>query len=293
MNKKIMAIGAHADDVELHFGGTLFKYMDRGYEIVYVMSTNNMSGSKRVLQPDGSHLKSDVFYVAETMAYRKQEAADAAKLFNTAPIHLDHPQRHCHVRDGRGGLRQMELRYGCELPEVVPGNVPSILTAFEDQASIDSLAGLILKHDPEVIFTHGLAEVNPEHHCTFLLVKNAYWKAEKQGYRGSLLMGVRGFAELGKFAGCWETWVDVTGFFDRRMAAVNKHVSQYPPEFKRGITHWREIYSKRGKICGVEAAEAFNFVNTPKAGQASGELTGELMRTRAEKSPWGPVETAT
>jgi hypothetical protein len=77
------------------------------------------------------------------------------------------------------------------------------------------------------------------------------------------------------------------------MAAVHKHVSQYPPEFKRGITHWREIYDKRGKICGVEAAEAFNFVNSPKPDKACGELTAELLRNRADKTPWGPVETAT
>jgi hypothetical protein len=42
--QKIMSIGAHADDVEIHTGGTLAKFHDQGYEIVYVESTNNMSG---------------------------------------------------------------------------------------------------------------------------------------------------------------------------------------------------------------------------------------------------------
>jgi LmbE family N-acetylglucosaminyl deacetylase len=40
-----MAIGAHADDIEVCVGGTLLKYRDAGYEIDYVMSTNNFSGN--------------------------------------------------------------------------------------------------------------------------------------------------------------------------------------------------------------------------------------------------------
>ncbi len=41
-----MAIGAHADDIELRVGGTLLKYLDCGYEIAYVMSTNNFAGKE-------------------------------------------------------------------------------------------------------------------------------------------------------------------------------------------------------------------------------------------------------
>lgn len=36
MNRTLMAVGAHADDVELHFGGTLLKYHDKGYAAVYI-----------------------------------------------------------------------------------------------------------------------------------------------------------------------------------------------------------------------------------------------------------------
>jgi len=43
----IMAIGAHADDVEIRAGGTLAKYHGMGYEVVYVLATNNTAGSIR------------------------------------------------------------------------------------------------------------------------------------------------------------------------------------------------------------------------------------------------------
>ena len=53
-NRILMVIGAHADDIELNVGGTLVKYHEMGYEIVYVMSTNNMSGGWSKLRPDGT-----------------------------------------------------------------------------------------------------------------------------------------------------------------------------------------------------------------------------------------------
>ena len=45
-NKSLMVIGAHCDDIEFNFGATMLKYHEKfGYDIVYVQSTNNMSGS--------------------------------------------------------------------------------------------------------------------------------------------------------------------------------------------------------------------------------------------------------
>jgi len=41
----IMAVGAHCDDIEFTVAGTLLKYhREYNYDIVYVESTNNMSG---------------------------------------------------------------------------------------------------------------------------------------------------------------------------------------------------------------------------------------------------------
>lgn len=49
-----MVVGAHADDIEVLAGGTLWKYRRQGHEVVYVMSTDNMSGGVHTLQLDGS-----------------------------------------------------------------------------------------------------------------------------------------------------------------------------------------------------------------------------------------------
>jgi len=282
-----MAIGAHADDVELHFGGTLFKYQDKGYEIIYIMSTNNMSGAVRVPQEDGTWKKTVSFDPIRTIELRKRETAAAAKLFKTEAIHLDHPQRKCYVPDAEGNIRPIEVRYGTPLPPGVPAGVPTILTAFADPCSVERLKKLILERNPEVILTQGHAEVNPEHHATFLLTMRAYWKAVGEGYTGSLLFSARSFNELGRYACLWETWVDVTGYLDRKMESVLKHESQYPAKFAHGLKHWNEIAERKGRFCGTGAVEAYNFVNNDPKGTEETLLLNELIRNRAEAAPWG------
>jgi LmbE family N-acetylglucosaminyl deacetylase len=74
----IMAVGAHADDIELNIGGTVLKYLERGYELVYVMSTNNMSGRWNHIRPDGVRDGRLPPYF-EIQPQRKKEAAAAAR----------------------------------------------------------------------------------------------------------------------------------------------------------------------------------------------------------------------
>jgi LmbE family N-acetylglucosaminyl deacetylase len=45
---KILAIGAHPDDVEIFCGGTIAKYAAKGHEIVMVSVTNGEIGSKEL-----------------------------------------------------------------------------------------------------------------------------------------------------------------------------------------------------------------------------------------------------
>ena len=80
-SKGIMAVFAHADDVELGCGGTLSKYRQlSGYRVDYIMSTNNMSGSWCSLDADGK-LQSRKCSWREMMPQRKKEADAAAEKF--------------------------------------------------------------------------------------------------------------------------------------------------------------------------------------------------------------------
>jgi LmbE family N-acetylglucosaminyl deacetylase len=275
-----MAIGAHADDIEINVGATLLKYHDMGYEVVYVMSTNNMSGNTAEVQPDGSITRFKEAPIA-MMERRKRECADAARVLGSTPIHLDHPQRHCNTGNG-----QTKLRYGCALPEGVPEDVPTILTAAEDAASVEKLTALILEKDPECILTHGVAHVNIEHFATSLIVAKAFWQAVEQGYQGGLLHWIEGHTLYGDFYTRWETYVDATGYLDRKMELIGLHKCQMPTAHDPDHGH-RLLSEWRGKVSGCENAEVFTWVQRPARRSATllamstpimGELTMELIQ---------------
>ncbi|MCA1809964.1 MAG: PIG-L family deacetylase [Lentisphaerae bacterium] len=250
MNKrKIMAVGAHADDIELNVGGTLAKYHAAGYEVVYVMSTNNFSGGWSTLGPDGKKVSRHPPH-HELMPQRKLEAAAAAKHFGAVPVHLDHPQRH--YNDDAG--KRLELRYGCELPRDLPADIPTILTAYEDKPSIKRLAGLILEHCPEAVLTHGVAAGNVEHFATCLLVAQAYHQAVAAGHRGLLLQWLElGITAHGPLNYVWNSFVDISDYTEAKLAAVAEHACQIPDVSTLDLPEW-------GPACGCRQAEVFMVV---------------------------------
>jgi len=252
---KILSVGAHADDIEIEVGGTLLKYRDAGYAVVYVMATNNMSGGVSELLSDGTVRTTHEGTLA-MMARRKRECDEAARSLGTAPIHLDHPQRH-YWDEALG--KEVELRYGCPLPPGVPANVPSILTAYEDPPSVERLAQIILDNDPECVFTHSVSAMNVEHFATARLATAAFWRAVDKGFRGALLYWREGHTRLGEFNCRWETFVDYTRYLDRKMALIGLHRCQMPKAHLPTFGH-RLLALRWGQACGCRAAECFTWV---------------------------------
>ncbi len=277
-----MAIGSHADDIEVHVGGTLLKYHDIGYDLVYVMSTNNMSGSISEVQNDGTIATRNAGPV-EMMKIRKAECDSAAQVLGTKPIHLDHPQRHYY---DPGLSRKAKLQYGCKLPEGVDADVASILTASEDPASVTRVANLILEKNPECIITSGVCQRNIEHFATSLLVTIAFWEAVDAGYEGGLLHWREDHTLFGETSMRWDTFVDIGGFLDRKMQFIAMHKCQMPTAESPDHGHrWLNLW--RGRVCGREAAEQFTWVRRPIRRDSEiwgfnapiyGEFTGELIQ---------------
>ncbi len=277
MAQRIMVVGAHADDIELNTGGTLLKYRARGYEVVYVMATNNMSGIMNEVQPDGSVTRTWLGPEA-TMARRKRECDAAAAALGTVPIHLDHPQRHYNTGVGD---KTRELRYGCERQDGVPADVPTILTAHEDEGSVKRLAELILQHDPECIFSHGPAQRDLEHTGTCMLATKGFWKAVDGGYQGGLLHWVEGHSYLGESHLRWETFVDISGWLEKKVDLIALHRCQMPNPHRPDFPPIQRCLAW-GTACGCHAAEAFTFVRRgvrrlSKYGPQVGHLETELI----------------
>lgn len=282
VKRVIMAVGSHADDLEINVGATLLKYHDLGYEIVYVMSTNNMSGGNHVLNADGTVTGTHESPTA-MMARRQRECAEAAKVLSTTPIHLNHPQGGYFTGDGD---ERVMLDYGCPAPEGIPQDIPAIVMASKDEASIERLANLILEKDAECVLTHSPSDGNIEHIATSVLVAKAFWKAVDQGYEGGLLFWNEGHTLNGDFYCRWDTYIDGTGYLDKKMELIGLHRCQKPdahlPNFgQRLLCEWR------GKVCGCEVAELFIWVRRPARRSAKlsgvpsaimGEFTAELMQ---------------
>lgn len=266
--KKLMAIGAHADDIEFNVFSSLMKYHERGYEIVYVMSTNNMSGKWSRLLPDGTReSRTPPWY--ELMPQRKLEAAKAAReLFDTEPIHLNYPQRH--YTNGIG--QNIELRFGAPAPDCAPGALPTIITAHEYKPAIEGLAALIMEKNPEAILTHAPIDHNPEHSCTNLLVYKAFLKAQILGYKGSLLFWLEVTTTgRGEVFNLWNTFINTDGYFERKFQAIGIHACQVPQPKTLDLED-----AIRGKICGCESAEVFNVCRIGE--NDKGEFTQEIIK---------------
>ena len=253
--QKVMSIGAHADDIEAHSGGTMLKCRDNKYEIVYVMTTNNMSGNVGELQADGN-VKRWSEPAREFMQRRKRECDDAAAMLNTKPIHLNHPQ--CQYRDENDV--QHTIDYGSEsLPPGIEKR-PSILTAYKDKASVKRLADLILEHNPCCVFAHGLSSHNIEHLGSSLLSTNAYWKAVEAGFKGALLHFREDLTSFGPINAKFDTFVDISDYLDERMELLGKHACQMPTAHYPDHGHRLRVM-KKGVCCGCKAAETFTWVN--------------------------------
>ena len=74
---RVLAIGAHPDDLEFYCGGTLARYAERGDTVVMAVATNGDMGS-------ATHT------MEEIGAIRKQEALDSAALIGAELVWMDY-----------------------------------------------------------------------------------------------------------------------------------------------------------------------------------------------------------
>lgn len=263
LNRSLLVVGAHADDHEMQTGSTMFKYHERGYKIVYVMTTNNMSGSwaERYRKPP--------WYVI--MPQREKEAEEAAETcFGSEVIYLGHPQRHYRNRNGD----QIDLRYGAPVPDCIGENTPTILTAFEDSASVERFARIILEQNPECIISQAMISENPEHYCTALLTFKAFQLAQKKGYAGSLIYYNEVVTvKFGDFFTRWDTFIDTTGYYSKKLHAVGIHACQKPHPEKLDFEDFT-----RGEKCGCQEAEVYHIGIIGK--ESSGDFISEIKKNR-------------
>lgn len=232
--KCIMVFGAHADDVDEIAGGTLAKYMDEGYEGVYVCYTNNTAGCNLEgtpyfdQGPDFTELPSRATFpvgALETIQIREEEARQAAAVYGAIPIFLSF--RETWFWQGRKAC----IIGSDEFHRYQPPGRQIVSVASRSGQEIQVVYDLLVRYQPEIVITHTLGGEKHDHGNGAYLMYLAFEKALKENIPvGKLWMTVNGWLllkmsqENGR--GVPDIHIDVEDYLDTKYEALNKHMSQ-------------------------------------------------------------------
>jgi LmbE family N-acetylglucosaminyl deacetylase len=232
--KCILVFGAHADDVDEIAGGTLAKYMDNGYEGVYVCVTNNTAGCNLERTPyyDGGpdftvSGAGQIFPVGglESIQIREEEARAAAAVYGATPVFL-------YFRETWFWQGRKACPIGTdEFHQYQPPGRQVVSVASRSSRDINVVYDLLVKYQPEIVITHTLGGEKHDHGNGAYLMYLAFMKAIDQGIPvGKLWMTVNGWL-LDPFSqengrGVPDVHIEVKDYLDTKYEALNKHVSQ-------------------------------------------------------------------
>jgi len=238
MKKVIMAIGAHADDIEIRSGGTLAKYHEMGYEVVYVLTTNNTAGA---------HTSQTAL---EHATQRRDEAREGARILHTKPIYLDFKETMFEKRGERERLGFQTVNLN-DYPEWGRDKAP-IVCAPDLDGAVEEVAAILRRYEPEIVLTHSPTEKH-EHWATCMLALKAFKKARKCVKLGTLYAWADSGTATVSIAP--DFFVDITDTIQTKYVALSKHVSQGFEKIPDPPNRARELYW--GSFIGVRFAEAF------------------------------------
>lgn len=232
--KCIMVFGAHADDVDEIAGGTLAKYIAKGYQGVYVCVTNNTAGCNLEKAPGDkwgprfSVSNSPQIYpvdALETNQIREEESRGAAAVYGAIPVFLNFCEPEIL-------LGRKLIIYGTE--EFVKYDPPgrkqvSLATRYSEDNNI--VVDLLKKYQPEIVIIHTLGGEKLDHGGSAYLMYLAFTKAiAKRIAIGKLWMKVDGWLlddEAQKTGrGKPDVHIDVRNYLKTKYDALNKHISQ-------------------------------------------------------------------
>ena len=234
--KCIMVFGAHADDIEQIAGGTLAKFMDEGYEGVYVVVINNTAGcliekapglwdfeKKEFIQP-----KSPKTYppdALETIQIRTEEALQAAAVFGAIPVFLNFSE--LVIWQGR-----KKCLFGTEdYYNFNPPGRPAVSISTRHSDQIDAVVKCLETYKPEISIIHTLGGEKHDHGNSAYLMYLAFMKARSMGIPvGKLWMKVDGWYLEPEAPvngrGQPDGKIEITEYNKTKYKALNKHLSQ-------------------------------------------------------------------
>jgi LmbE family N-acetylglucosaminyl deacetylase len=229
--RRVLAVSAHPDDIEFGAGGTISRWVDEGWDVRYVIVTSGQRGVQDAAQDP-----------AEFGRIREEESRAAAKVAGVTDVTFL-------------GYMDTEVSYSPQLQRDIAREFrrhrPHRLLTMNPEHL--PLGGFVNHPDHRVVATAALdttitggttAGIFPE-----LLTEEGLppWRELEEIW----LMGPSGGDEV----------VDVTAYFERKLAALEAHGSQ----MAQVSGDLRELVSRRleavGARHGVRYAESFRVIS--------------------------------
>lgn len=210
---RVLAIGAHPDDIEFGVGGTLLKHKEAGDFVVYLCMTSTES-------IDGVTGK-----VLRTGAQNKGEVRCAAEVL---------------------GVDDVEFLSFTDL------KVPFSFT------SVSQIEAIIKKNKINTVYTHWAGDANQDHIATFRATMAAARYVPNVFCYEQIPV-----PRLSENQMIINHYVDITGYFDKKIEAANCHQSQMSKYKNHGL-NVEENLETLARFRGIQAnskyAEAFQII---------------------------------
>ena len=264
----IVAIGAHHDDVELRSGGTLAKYVAKGWKVVYAVATASPH-----YYPWPQEIESGRFHShEEIIELRKKEAKCGAGILGISDVNFFDFKCLYWYKDSTLDRRYLdghnttseEFQY---LNERLPGR-EFIVTAAACPAAVDCISNFLTEKAADVVLTHFPDDAHGEHYATAALVCTSVRQLNKTGYKIKLYAWEQGGAGNLTTSFAPSHFVDITKTIDLKCEALMSFVSQFEDHNpKMFADRARQKAIEYGRLVGMKYAEAFMLFQVPSVSQ--------------------------
>ena len=252
-SKTLVAVAAHADDVELHAGGFVARWVAGGGKVHIVMMTNNCSGE--LIPASGDEAQLYRLPAVQCTALRHREQQAAAELMGAKLHHMGYCQRHYF-----NGERVVRLDFaGGDVPEGIAGH-PPLLIAFQQPEHIAKLSDVLVTLKPDLILTQTPIDLDPEHHAVASMVWSAM-ESRTELVNTELWFWAPGTTCLsGVLDPGYDRIEDITPYWEQKLKFCAAHASQMTKLRWQAITERATEYGRR---IGVRWAEPFKTAIKP------------------------------
>ncbi len=230
--KKIIAFGAHLDDIEVRCGGTVAKYAAEGWDVVYVVVIDAVYVKDGYRPPNGTYME---LTHSDILKIRTDEITKSAKILGLpTPIFLHYKPSYYWTNKDKTSLRPHFTNTDADNAIIAGmksyGDKPFILEAAHTPECVKEIENFILAQNAEIVLTQAPYDNHLEHYSTANLAFTACRNLKSKGHQIRLYSWEPGGAGT-MIRITPDVIIDITNYFDKKMEAVK----QFPSQMDEGL----------------------------------------------------------